>query len=89
MSNLHNRLTQLEKQQPATDAARIALMKPSEIEARADALRAGIIATWDAVLMGEVLPAQPSDPATDALRAEILRRLERIANEHTNPINPA
>lgn len=77
-----NRLAQLEKAQGAsTNTMRLALMKPSEIQARADALRAGIIEKWDAVLMGEVLPVQPSDPVTDALRADILQRLEKIANE--------
>jgi len=35
---LKNRLAQLEKQTPTTDAARIALMKPSEILARVDEL---------------------------------------------------
>lgn len=78
---LKNRLALLEKQNPQRDALRLELMKPSEVQVRADALRAGIIEKWDAVLMGEVLPTQPSDPATDALRAEILRRLERIAND--------
>lgn len=35
---LKNRLLQLEKQTPTTDAARLALMKPSEILARVDEL---------------------------------------------------
>lgn len=73
--NLTGRLSKLEQRTQTTDAARVALMKPSEIQARADALRAGIITKWNALLMGETITPQPMTEAA----AEILRRLEKIA----------
>lgn len=46
-----------------------------------ESIRARIMAKLDAAINGEILPeAQPFNP----LRAEILRRLERLANEQLN-----
>lgn len=48
-----------------------------------ETIRARIMAKLDAAINGEILPEpQPANP----LRAEILRRLENIANDHQNAV---
>jgi len=52
----------------------------------AEAVRAEIIAKLDAAVNGDPMPAQDPDPATQALRDEILSRLNRIAEaSHVEP----
>lgn len=65
---IKSRLQRLEKRQP-----------PARDTTDYETLKAGIIAKLEAVARGEPLPVQPTDPVTEALRAEIARRLDRIA----------
>ncbi len=72
MSNLTNRLDKLEKQTPPVPANSYMTM--------IGGFRKVIVQKLEAVQRGEILqPSQDTDPATAAMRTDILQRLQRIA----------
>jgi hypothetical protein len=73
---IRGRLAQLEKRiGPPPETNPYMTMDLQELYARA----------WQAVQDGETIAPEDTDPRTEELRAEILRRLERIAEAQNDP----